>query len=129
MASRTHELSPDVGKVVQFLQLLITAKKLGIREVERRTEMSYGTLARLFSGKITLKFQTILDLLEVLEVSPNAFFSAVFSDALSPDGVKDLMRVQTLALLNPHPPVGFTRDEIKQMIQEALATQQGTEPT
>jgi transcriptional regulator with XRE-family HTH domain len=70
MARHLFPLSDDVSKMLSFLELLIVARKIGIREFERRAKMSAGTLARLFSGKITLKFQTVLDMLEVLDVPP-----------------------------------------------------------
>jgi transcriptional regulator with XRE-family HTH domain len=119
--TRPSELSPEIGKLLSYLELLIVAKKMGIREFERRVKMSYGTLARLFSGKITLKFQTVLDMLEVLDVPPKAFFAAVFSaDEGSPAKAEDLLRkVTKLTIPEPPAPEVF-RAEIKRMIEEVL---------
>jgi hypothetical protein len=121
-----HELSPEISKVISYLEVLITAKKIGIRELERRLTMSYGTLARIFSGKTTLKFQTVLDMLEVLEVSPHAFFSTVFAvDEMNSEGAQELLRkVQSLSFPDAPPLPVISRDEIRRMIDEALAERQ-----
>jgi transcriptional regulator with XRE-family HTH domain len=120
-----NELSPEIGKVVSYLELLIASKKLGIREFERRLTMSYGTLARIFSGKTILKFQTVLDMLEVLEVSPHAFFSTVFAGDETGGGAQELLRkVQSLGFPDAPPQPVLSRDEVRRMIDEALAERQ-----
>ena len=126
MARHLFPLSDDVSKMLSFLELLIVARKIGIREFERRAKMSAGTLARLFSGKITLKFQTVLDMLEVLDVPPAAFFSVVFTtDEVSSDRVEDLLRrVQSLSFPDPPAAAVLSKREIRQMIEEVLAERQ-----
>lgn len=113
--------------MLSFLDLLIVARKIGIREFERRTKMSAGTLARLFSGKITLKFQTVLDMLAVLDVPPAAFFAVVFSaDEAHPERAEDLLRrVQSLSFpAAPPAAIVFTKREIRLIIEEILAERQ-----
>ncbi len=121
-----NELSPEISKVISYLEVLITAKKLGIREFERRLTMSYGTLARIFSGKTTLKFQTVLDMLEVLGVSPQAFFSTVFAGGeMNSEGAQELLRkVQSLSFPDTLPVPVISRDEIRRMIDDALSERQ-----
>ncbi len=132
MTLQPRNSSPEVTKVLSFLELLVAARKMKIREIERRLEMSGGTLARIFNGKITLKFQAVLDLLEVLEVSPQGFFAAVFSDGgegTVPTGAEDLLRrVARLTLPGP-PATKVYRAEIKQIIEEVLSERLSKRPT
>ncbi len=109
MADR-NELSPEVSRIIDYLELLIAAKKIGIRELERRLDASKGTLNRLFSGKIALKLQTLFDILEVLEVAPNDFFPLVYAKDGSTASREEMLRkVQSLALLDEPAPVALTR--------------------
>lgn len=121
MASRDG-LTPEVSRVVDYLELLIAARKIGIREVERHLDVSKGTLNRLFSGKITLKLQTIFDILEVLQVTPEEFFSLVYSkEGLSSAKEEMLRRVQSLVLPSTPPPPVMTREEVTRIVEEVLA--------
>jgi transcriptional regulator with XRE-family HTH domain len=120
------ELTPEVSRILSLLEVLIAARKVSIREMERRLKVSNGTLARLFSGKISLKFQHILDLLEILEVAPKAFFRVAYSlDDPGTMKAEELLRqVQTLAFPDPPVPAVLTRDDIQKMIEDALAARQ-----
>src|SRR5438270_2384546 len=68
------ELTPETARIPALLEVRIASRKIRIRELERRLKVSNGTCARLFSGKISLKFQHILDILAILDVTPRAFF-------------------------------------------------------
>jgi transcriptional regulator with XRE-family HTH domain len=118
----SSELSPGITKILSLIELLIVSKRIPIREFERRLRMSNGTLARLFSGKITLKLQTLLDMLTVLEVDPQAFFAAAFSVSRSPSAeTEDLLRrVQSLSFPEPPPLLIFSKADIKRLIEEVL---------
>jgi transcriptional regulator with XRE-family HTH domain len=120
------ELTPEVSRILSLLEVLIAARKVSIREMERRLKVSNGTLARLFSGKISLKFQHILDLLEILEVAPKAFFRVAYSlDDPGTMKAEELLRqVQNLAFPDPPMPAVLTRDDIQKMIEDALAARQ-----
>jgi transcriptional regulator with XRE-family HTH domain len=120
------ELTPEVARILSLLELLIAAKKASIREVERQLNVSNGTLARLFSGKVSLKFQHILDLLQILDVMPKAFFRVAYSldDPGSMKAEELLRQVQGLAFPDPPVPTVLTRTEIQRMIDEALAGRQ-----
>ncbi len=120
------ELTPEVSRLLSLLEVLIAARKVSIREMERRLKVSNGTLARLFSGKISLKFQHILDLLEILEVTPKAFFRVAYSlDDPGTMKAEELLRqVQNLAFPDPPMPAALTRDDIQKMIEDALAARQ-----
>jgi transcriptional regulator with XRE-family HTH domain len=124
------ELSPEVSRILSLLEVLIAARKLSIREIERRLNVSNGTLARLFSGKISLKFQHVLDLLEILDVTPKAFFRAGYSlDDPGAMKAEELLRqAQDLAFPNPRESSVPSRAEIVKMIEDALAARQDPPP-
>jgi len=128
------ELTPEVSRILSLLELLIAARKISVREVERRLKVSNGTFTRVFSGKISLKFQHILDLLGILDVTPKAFFRVAYAmdDPGSLRAEELLRQVQDLAFPDPPLPTVLTRAEIQSMIDEALATQrqpsQASEP-
>lgn len=113
----------ELTRITSLLETLVFAKKIRIREVERRLGISNGTLARIFSGKIELKFRHILDLLEILEVQPKTFFKVAYS--LSEPGVvqaEELLRqVQGIVLPEPAATAILTREDVEAMIAEALA--------
>jgi len=120
MASR-DELSPEVSRIVEYLELLIATKKIGIREIERRLDGSKGTLNRLFSGKVAIKLQTLFDILEVLGVRPEDFFSIVFSKDGSGSATDEMLRkVQSVALPHSTPLAVFTREEVTRLVEEVL---------
>jgi transcriptional regulator with XRE-family HTH domain len=121
------ELTPEVARILSLLELLVAAKKVSVREVERRLKVSNGMLGRLFSGKISLKLQHILDLLEILEVTSKTFFRVAYSldDTGSMKAEELLRQVQSLAFPDSPAPTVLTRAEIQQMIEEALAARQG----
>lgn len=118
-----NELSTEVSRIIDYLELLIAARRIGIREIERRLDSSKGTLNRLFSGKVALKLQTLFNILEILEVTPEDFFSLVFSkDGGSSAGEEMLRRVQSLILPHPPPPPVLTREDIQRIVEEHFLT-------
>jgi AcrR family transcriptional regulator len=116
-----NELSPEVSKIVDYLELLIAARKIGIREIERHLDASKGHLNRLFSGKIAMKLQTVFDILEVLRVSPEEFFGLVYGKEGSRSSREEMLRkVQSLILPDtPHLPV-LTREDVTKIVEELL---------
>lgn len=121
----------ELLKITSLLETLIFAKKIRIREVERRLGISNGTLARIFSGKIELKFRHILDLLDILDVQPKTFFKVAYS--LSEPGAmkgEELLRqVQGIVLPEPAVTAVLTRQDVEAMITDALAKAGGPPPT
>jgi transcriptional regulator with XRE-family HTH domain len=118
--------SSETDRILSFLEMLLVSKRISIRELERRMQVSYGALWRVFTGKIALKLQTVLDVLEEIDVPRKTFFSAVFSvdEASSPSAEELLTRVQALSLPEPAPPPAFSQTEIKRMIAEVLGERQ-----
>jgi transcriptional regulator with XRE-family HTH domain len=113
----------ELSRMTSLLETLIFAKKIRIREVERRLEISNGTLARIFSGKIELKFRHILDLLEILEVQPKTFFKVAYSlpDTETVKEEELLRQVQGIVLPDPAATAVLTRQDVEAMIAEALS--------
>jgi transcriptional regulator with XRE-family HTH domain len=117
-----NELSPEVSKIVDYLELLIAARKIGIREIERRLDASKGTLNRLFSGKISLRLQTVFEILKVLDVTPEEFFPLVYAKERSNSSKEEMLRkVQSLTLPDTPPPAVLTREEVTRIVEEVLS--------
>jgi transcriptional regulator with XRE-family HTH domain len=69
----------EVLRFARLLELVVRVSRMSTRELERRLEMSTGTLNRIFSGKIELKLRHILDIHEILELPPEEFFKMAYS--------------------------------------------------
>src|SRR3954462_7611482 len=103
----------ELSRMTSLLETLIFAKKIRIREVERRLGISNGTLARIFNGKIELKFRHILDLLEILDVQPKTFFKVPSSlpEQGSMKGEELLRQGQGIVLPEPAVTAVLTRQD------------------
>lgn len=69
----------EVLRFARLLELVVRVSRMSTRELERRLEMSTGTLNRIFSGKVELKLRHILDIHEALELPPEEFFKMAYS--------------------------------------------------
>ena len=64
--------------LVSLLKTLIRFSQTNNREIEKRLGFSGGYLSRLLSGKIEIKIQHILAILELIELEPHEFFAMAF---------------------------------------------------
>jgi len=55
-----------------------TGLRVGARAIERKLGWSAGTLSRVLKGKIEFKIRHVLDVLEVLRISPLDFFELAY---------------------------------------------------
>ncbi|HEV8578903.1 MAG TPA: helix-turn-helix transcriptional regulator [Thermoanaerobaculia bacterium] len=95
---------------------------LSIRTVEARLGLSNGTLRRIFSGRIKLKFDLILDILEILEISPRSFFKVAYEieDPESLTSEELLNHLRKLGLPEATAPPTFQRSEMESVVLETL---------
>ena len=68
----------EVVRLTNLLSAAVKFSNVTQREVERKLELSSGSLSRLFSGGIELKVKHILDVCEVIGFSPSRFFQAAY---------------------------------------------------
>jgi transcriptional regulator with XRE-family HTH domain len=76
---RAMSTEDEVLRFSRLLELVVRVSRMSTRELERRLEMSTGTLNRIFSGKVELKLRHILDIHEALELPPEEFFRMAYS--------------------------------------------------
>jgi transcriptional regulator with XRE-family HTH domain len=114
----------ELKRIRKLLELLVVAKNARISEMEQRLGVASGYIARIFTGKVMLKYEHILDILELLDV-PRAFFFRTAYSSDHPPGVEDLVeQIRSLSLGDPVPPQGLTREEVESMIERALAARE-----
>jgi transcriptional regulator with XRE-family HTH domain len=110
----------DLERITSLLGALIRVKDRSVRDLERSLGISFGTLGRILSGRIELKFRHVFALLSELDVSPKAFFRMAYEiDDPQGKGFEAL-----LAQLRRLTPVEITapvdRDQLEALIRETL---------
>lgn len=68
----------QIRSVVSLLKTLIRFSDTNNREIEKRLGFSGGYLSRLLSGKIEVKMQHILAILDLIDLHPHEFFAMAF---------------------------------------------------
>ncbi|HWM92844.1 MAG TPA: helix-turn-helix transcriptional regulator [Thermoanaerobaculia bacterium] len=96
------------------------------RDIEKRLGLGYGYLSRLFSGSIELKVEHILQILEVLGLSPAEFFQLAYPRRPSPPS-EAAARMRTILdgfgpiPVEQRPPSGETTpEELEKMVSRVL---------
>jgi transcriptional regulator with XRE-family HTH domain len=74
----------EIQRLLYVLRVAMRILDVSNREVEKRLGLSYGYLSRLFSGSIELKVEHILQILEVLGLTPAEFFQLAYPRRTSP---------------------------------------------
>lgn len=92
--AREHE-----EHLARALKHVIRASDYSARAIERELGMSGGYVSRLTSGRLELKMSNLFDILDVLGLTPNEFFSIAFP--LRPGEASSLMK--RLRELSPPP--------------------------
>ena len=112
----------ESARITRLLERLIRFGGLSMRTVETRLRLSNGTLRRIFSGKIKLKFDLILDILQILEISPRSFFKIAY-EIDNPEGLSSeelLNHLRKLGLPEAPAPPAFKRSEMESVVLETL---------
>ncbi|HEX9944268.1 MAG TPA: helix-turn-helix transcriptional regulator [Thermoanaerobaculia bacterium] len=114
--------SAEVLRIARLLERLILFKKIPIRQVEKQLHVSNGTLARLFSGRVELKLRHILDILEVLQVSPQTFFKLAYEieDPEQIGAAELLSHLRKIGLPDAIPPPPISRAEVESVVVATL---------
>lgn len=72
--------SAEMLRIAALLETLVLVRKVPIRKTEKALGLSNGYLARVFSGKIELKYRHILDILAVVGMEPRDFFELAYPE-------------------------------------------------
>ena len=110
----------EVLRIAGLLEGLIAFKKVSIRQLENDLGVSHGTLARIFSGKIELKYRHILDILERLQVTPLSFFELAYQRSDDEDTQEIVAKLGRISMPRPLPQPEVNPDLIQAMVLDAL---------
>jgi hypothetical protein len=95
-------MSPEVQHMLNVLRSVIRGLGYNYQDVAKKLGLSSGYMSRLFSGKIDLKFQHIVDISRVLGFEPEEIFHLAYprvKDTASPSALRFQMLTQTDAPL------------------------------
>ena len=74
----------EIQRLLHVLRVAMRILDVSNRDVEKKLGFSYGYLSRLFAGNIELKVDHILQIVEVLGLTPAEFFQLAYPRKTSP---------------------------------------------
>jgi transcriptional regulator with XRE-family HTH domain len=97
IAMSSPQVDAEIRRLASLLEAVLRYRgpggglRVGARALERQLGWSAGTLSRVLQGKIELKVRHLLDLLEVLRVSPEDFFELAYQPRARQGTAQDLL--------------------------------------
>lgn len=118
-------IQEEVQRLIQVLRVAMRILDVSNRDVEKALGLSYGYLSRLFSGAIELKVEHILQILDVLGLTPAEYFQLAYPRKASPSESATRMRaiLDGFGPITPEerPPAGdLSPDELEKTISRVL---------
>jgi transcriptional regulator with XRE-family HTH domain len=123
MWSMPHE---EAQRLLSLLRVAMRMLDVSNREIEKKLGLSYGYLSRLFSGSIELKVEHILQILEILGLTPGEFFQLAYPRRNTPPSEAANRIRSLLDGLGPLPPEEpptrptMTREEMEEIIAATM---------
>lgn len=71
-------IQEEIQRLLHVLRVAMRMLDVTNREIEKRLGLSYGYLSRLFAGNIELKVEHILQISDVLGLTPAEFFQLAY---------------------------------------------------
>ena len=109
---RTEDL-----RILELLEALIVLRKIKPRDLEVDLGLSAGTIRRILTGKIELKFHHITDILAVLDIPPGTFFKIAYETDDPAEAKSQLARAHRLAQFEPR---AFDSGELEAVVVATL---------
>lgn len=119
-------IQEETQRLIQMLRVAMRILDVSNRDIEKQLGLSYGYLSRLFSGAIELKVEHILQILEVIGLTPAEFFQLAYPRRTSPPSEAAVRMRAILDGFGPiapeeRPPAGETSpDEIEKTVSRVL---------
>jgi transcriptional regulator with XRE-family HTH domain len=110
----------EIQRLLYVLRVAMRILDVSNRDVEKKLGLSYGYLSRLFSGSIELKVEHILQILDVMGLTPAEYFQLAYPRRTSPQSESAGRLRSILEGLGPLPPE--ERPAPKEMTAEELET-------
>jgi transcriptional regulator with XRE-family HTH domain len=119
----------EVQRVRRLLELLVRAKAARISALENSLGVASGYLNRIFSGAVMLKYEHVLDILDLLEVPYGIFFRTAYSVDEPVDSEEIIQKIQALSVPDPLPPNTLSREDVEETLKQWLDARFGPRPT
>jgi transcriptional regulator with XRE-family HTH domain len=74
----------EIQRLLHVLRVAMRILDVSNRDIEKKLGFSYGYLSRLFAGSIELKVEHVLQILEVLGLTPAEFFQLAYPRKTAP---------------------------------------------
>ncbi|HEX3130816.1 MAG TPA: helix-turn-helix transcriptional regulator [Thermoanaerobaculia bacterium] len=71
-------IQEEIQRLMHVLRVAMRMLDVSNRDVEKKLGLSYGYLSRLFAGNIELKVEHVLQILDVLGLTPAEFFQLAY---------------------------------------------------
>lgn len=118
-------IQEEIQRLLQLLRVAMRLLDVSNRDIEKALGLSYGYLSRLFSGAIELKVEHILQIVEVLGLTPAEFFQLAYPRKTSPSEAAVRMRaiVDGFGPIAPEerpPAPEVSSDEVEKMVSKVL---------
>jgi transcriptional regulator with XRE-family HTH domain len=112
----------DLKHVLDTIGLALRLLDVTNREIESQKGWSHGYLSRILSGNIELRMEHVLDIASILGMAPAEFFDLAWPHKPQPPTPPAARLQGLLRRYQPAPPpAAMRRDEVVQMLREALA--------
>lgn len=118
-------IQEEIQRLLQMLRVAMRILDVSNRDVEKALGLSYGYLSRLFSGAIELKVEHILQILEVIGLTPAEFFQLAYPRKATPSEAAVRMRaiLDGFGPISPdeRPPAAeVSSEEVEKMVSKVL---------
>lgn len=115
MAARPSLSASRIERVLAELDKLRIEKRLDKKSLSLRIGHGDGYFNHLLTGKITLSLQHVFDILEVLDIEPEAFFDRIF-----PSRIENRSEAAEEAFLKALDPDGILRLLVEKRLEATL---------
>jgi transcriptional regulator with XRE-family HTH domain len=127
-------------RIARLLEAVFRSAGIPTAELEKRTSLASGTLARIFRGEIDLKFRHVFSVLDALAVPADEFFRLAYKERSNRG---ESLAQEVMALLGDNLPVRerptggdlqgepvspMSDDELDRRILQALREQARDDP-
>jgi transcriptional regulator with XRE-family HTH domain len=107
-------------RVAELLERLLLFRKLSIQQVETDLDLGRGTLGRIFSGKIELKYRHIIAILKAIDLSPEIFFQIAYNIRDLENPQQNLLQLRQVEPPPPPPPITASRQQFEEAVVDVL---------
>jgi len=118
----------EVRRIRKLLELLVRARSVRISTLENRLGVASGYVRRIFSGAVMLKYDHILEILDILEIPYGIFFRTAYASDEPANAEEVVQKIQGLSLPDPLPAHSLSREDVEEALAKWLDARFGPRP-